>query len=1640
MKQLLTFFFLFSLIYNAIAADFYWRGGTGNYNDLSMWEINVAGSGITPLNLPLSSDDVYFPASAFTSPNDTIYVNGPSNCHNMTWDAAIPSANAPVFIDVATTPEGNTTLDIYGSLRLTANMNFKFRGVLRFRSIASSETIETKGHQFLLRRVEFDGGSTTEWILQDNFYLDDIHQSSTNWGWYWPERQGEVVLKRGIWNTNGMNVRLDFFYSGFSNADRGLNIQNSYIGLHGYSAGAARPWEINFDYDLGNYSLFEASGSHLFFDQTNGAGQNITLGGGLAYDSLSSNNNVRLSGGIRQDTFSYMNVPYRTVFYLNLEVVDMHWTPGSIYQFINALNRGKLTVTNLHLPTVCDKFTRVEGSDNYRGLIQKKTPGTLTLNNCLMTNMDCDTVGGRNYIANNSIDQGANHVGWVFNVLLGKSMFFRDYSGDQNWHNPNNWELWDGVNFQPNSSGCVPSPIDDVFFDGASFPAVNKWVQVDSAAYCHNMRWLSSIPVGSAWRLNDDMNIYGTMQLHNNMQHMIGNKIIYFYGLDPDSIITDNVTIPRAFLRKYSEYYLIGNTTCNSHFTGFIHSTVHADNIALTCQNLILANRYMDSTQVYIDDVYFADAGGTADYTGTTTFHFRGSGTIVRAQRYYPHNNSVRLPNTIAYNTTFLMEGITSYIYGDLLVHQNMEVRTGGGGVDVIGSMPLYSGKVTLTAGKTYNIGNMYIVDSLVAIGDCNNQITIEPLVNLAVGQLELADPTKAALEYCFVHDMNHVGSTITSTTSIDGGNLTNFAFTSGGAVTYYWRALSGSPTNFVGNWSNPNHWTTNPNDITGTAGGCIPTLKDSVIFDNLSFSSTSNGCTIDKTSFCKTLVCKDDITLNGTDRLYVGESFHLFNNMTNYNFEGHIHFISGNSNNTLNPNNTTMPNLGLHFQNANGTWNLTNDLVLSHGGNNRDKGFFIKNGTFNSNSYDITLESLSFEAIQGTINLDNSTINMLCNGAYSNYYGYVWSVLDTNKVQWNANNSTINFFNNTSSLTYNKDIFLGDGQQYNRVNFYENNERTILHRDAIFNYAYFDGTTEIRGNNHFDSLRFNGGHYYYLSANKTQTLASGHGKIIANGSPGNFVYIETLPSGNTSYFHKEYGESFCLDFVKVKDNRATKGTNPPASWATQHPFLQFETGINSDNINGTATGIWAFNLPPILTITNSHPDSIEYCNSTQTVYLPMQLTGTYPYSIIYSWVDVLGGSGTDTVIVSDDDANVTTIFNYALPLHPTTTTSYTIDVGALRCGGRHYHAPISTFKVNMPSPQTLVATDREANCYLNNSPQWVHFMDEVDEKPILSILDSTSISDTDSLWNVTVGVDFDGTVQFWNGKPYLPRHWKIDATNTTASGYVRLYFTQQELDRLGLHTYNGLAPNIATELILWKFDDTITVGTPIQIPFTVIPLSGSAAAPFSSTTGIHAIEFQVSDFSGFLLQPNDIALLPLDLSHFEATPILNKTVQLTWEVINKNNLDRFVIERSKDGISFYEVGEVLANAPYLFTDLNPLNGVNYYRLRILDVDGNINYSPIRSAELKSTTLLKITPNPVHQQEMTIQITTTSSKDIQLKIIDAIGQTALQQKLQLQTGTTNNVRLNLSHLSQGVYTLQLVDQNGNLKHQQFIIK
>jgi hypothetical protein len=127
-------------------------------------------------------------------------------------------------------------------------------------------------------------------------------------------------------------------------------------------------------------------------------------------------------------------------------------------------------------------------------------------------------------------------------------------------------------------------------------------------------------------------------------------------------------------------------------------------------------------------------------------------------------------------------------------------------------------------------------------------------------------------------------------------------------------------------------------------------------------------------------------------------------------------------------------------------------------------------------------------------------------------------------------------------------------------------------------------------------------------------------------------------------------------------------------------------------------------------------------------------------------------------------------------------------------------------------------------------------------------------------------------------------------------------------------------------------------------------------------------------------LQPNSgitgnavpLSVLPVELIFFDAqADLVNKQVKLSWATASEKDNDFFSIERSANGRVFYSIGTVqgagdhVGRLDYSFSDMSPLQGISYYRLKQTDFDGTYSYSSVVRIILPAgNTEAVVFPNP----------------------------------------------------------------------------
>lgn len=169
---------------------------------------------------------------------------------------------------------------------------------------------------------------------------------------------------------------------------------------------------------------------------------------------------------------------------------------------------------------------------------------------------------------------------------------------------------------------------------------------------------------------------------------------------------------------------------------------------------------------------------------------------------------------------------------------------------------------------------------------------------------------------------------------------------------------------------------------------------------------------------------------------------------------------------------------------------------------------------------------------------------------------------------------------------------------------------------------------------------------------------------------------------------------------------------------------------------------------------------------------------------------------------------------------------------------------------------------------------------------------------------------------------------------------------------------------------------------------------------------------------------------LPVEWLYFEGNTAGEDGI-LKWATARELNSNYFEVERSEDGSMYMSLDRVPSAgtteniSEYQFRDVGlaqQVNGVAYYRLRQVDLDGTFDYSKtieLRPGEAITPLSLTIYPNPVKGQA-TLKFKSSGSEAVNLRIVSISGQVMWQQSMS-EPGGSEEISLDLSQWPTGIY-------------------
>lgn len=202
-----------------------------------------------------------------------------------------------------------------------------------------------------------------------------------------------------------------------------------------------------------------------------------------------------------------------------------------------------------------------------------------------------------------------------------------------------------------------------------------------------------------------------------------------------------------------------------------------------------------------------------------------------------------------------------------------------------------------------------------------------------------------------------------------------------------------------------------------------------------------------------------------------------------------------------------------------------------------------------------------------------------------------------------------------------------------------------------------------------------------------------------------------------------------------------------------------------------------------------------------------------------------------------------------------------------------------------------------------------------------------------------------------------------------------------------------------------------------------IAPNAAGADAVNNSSTP-KTISFSMTNYSLGQLLPVSGNVVPVEMTLFEAI-LKEKQVYLDWQTASELNNLGFEIEKSIDGRNWENIGFVEGKgttfefSDYQFIDENPAVGINYYRLKQLDTDGQFEFSDIRSIIYNELGTIAIYPNPTKD----VVVVDLGNQMANIEIFDLTG------RLIMNTNSNNTIQnIDFSNFENGIYVLRI---NGN---------
>ncbi len=1244
---------------SAHAADYYWVGGGGQWNDLSHWASRSGGPAAYG-QVPQSTDDVHFDVNSFAASSQTVTVSGTVTCRDLDWTGAVRAGVSGMRL------VGSGTVEVNGSLRLASGMG---------RQDANFRLLAAKGGKVLdLQAVPINGWLSFESETGGWTFVSDA--SLVQYG-----ATPSLLLAAGNVDFGQATIGC-YGVRSTGNRLRSISLNNSTINL----LGPLNAWEVS-----GKNLALAAGTSTLRL----GAVPRATASSYSFVSSAQTYNVVEVAAGASA-TLGVDNSTFGTL------AVQGNATLTSAATIAGTLRVGPEAVlrpaSGQVLLLAAGAALDVAGSCAGLAHLQASVPGQAAVVHSATgwagRSIDYAVVqditfggGGGNVQATNSLNRG-NTQYVTFAAPSVRDLYWVGGSG--RWHDASHWASTSGGA----AAGCVPNLGTNVHFDGNSFSATGQVVTLDGPnAFCRDFDWTGTTQAPTFTTAATDL---GQKQLGIGGSVTLAAGLVFtpkadlvLCGHEPggpaSTVATAGVALPvSVYVRAVGGTYSLldalvlapGATSPQGRL--YVEAgTFNSNNQNITAQGF--TSGYVGTGSVFTTGssasgpvsaaavrvqlgsslVSLTPASGTSDVGVRTTYTWDvAPGVALDAGTSTISISSNATRNQPAFFRAGLGLRYNVVSFTDPAAGSLPTVVSGSGAVATFGQLNFagsanlsasnaYGQQLSLAAGRVYNFYNSsQLFDAnaqLLVGGNCSGYVTINGGTGTA--RVTFSKPAggapNQAVSYAALRNVTFAGgSQWTAAQCFDNGGNSGIAFTSPPQPrTLYWVGNGGR-------WTDPAHWALSSG---GPGGVCIPNQLDYVLFDNRSFTQSGQTVTQDAVlAACHSL----DWSAVTNSPTFVGSAGQLaisgpltWSPAMSQQWQGE----------TLLLGEGTLTSAGQPFGGAltieapGATVSLADALRQPRTGGG---GLTLTAGTLLTNDQSVLVRSLTSAPLGGT---PTPPARALTLGA---------SAVEITAGAWSLTQpASLNFDAGTSTILLSTGVaFNGNGFTYNVVQLADGTAHTLGGTGSTFSRLDLAGATYVAGSNTIvRQLTLAPGSTYQFEAGTTTTFAA-RAAVQANGTGAKVITLQSSVTGQPFVWSKTFG-TVCASYIYLRDSQAQGGA-------------YFEAGQNANN-QGNTSG-WSF-------------ASLPQATSASQQVCPQ--LGAHPLRFTFAGLDQL--TGQPTVLAAAQ-------FPLTLVLQNLTTgTTETLSVP-----GPTYDYPVPGSSSTTQYQVLSVATN-SASCLplLNNGP-----------------------------------------------------------------------------------------------------------------------------------------------------------------------------------------------------------------------------------------------------------------------------------------------------------------------------------------------